>query len=103
MKTVYLETWTESEAGWGTRPDGVTLHLTREDYQKYVDEYWEREKKSNPSGATPYEYTRQDNNLRMVMISNELFEELSKNQERHGLRLWQSEFTKNVEEKNIIF
>jgi len=39
----------------------------------------------------------------MVMISDELFEELSKNQERHGLRLWQSEFKKKTKENNIIF
>lgn len=103
MKQAYLETWTESEAGWGTRPDGVTLHLTKEDYQKYVDDYWKREKEYNPSGVTPHEYTRQDNNLKMIMISEELYEKLIQDKDKFGLRLWQSEFRKESEEKNIVF
>lgn len=102
-KVVYLETWTESEAGWGTRPDGVTLHLSKEDYHKYVDDYWEREKEYNPSGVTPNEYTRQDNNLKMVMISENLYETLTQNKDNFGLRLWQDEFRKELEEKNIVF
>lgn len=39
MNTAILETWTESEAGWGTRPDGGSLHLTKEDYKKFIDDY----------------------------------------------------------------
>ena len=32
--------WTESERGWGQRPDGFTYHKTEADAQKYVDAYW---------------------------------------------------------------
>ncbi len=29
-KTVIIQNWEESERGWGTRPDGWTIHIDRE-------------------------------------------------------------------------
>jgi hypothetical protein len=37
-----LQDWIESERGWGTRPDGYTLHLTKSDRDAYVRAYWSR-------------------------------------------------------------
>lgn len=100
-KVVYLETWTESEAGWGTRPDGVTLHLNKSDYELYVKQYWEKEKERNPSGKTPEEYTRQDNNLQLAMVSDKIYNEVSKTE--CGLRFWNHEFNKLAQSKDIKF
>lgn len=36
---VLKQRWTEHERGWGSRPDGETLHLTREDRDIYVRGY----------------------------------------------------------------
>lgn len=37
----YRIDWTEYERGWGQRPDGSTLHLTKEDADAYIKEYWD--------------------------------------------------------------
>jgi len=42
MKTIYFQYWTESEAGWGQRPDGFILHLSLEDHKKFLDDYWDK-------------------------------------------------------------
>lgn len=50
---VVVQKWEESERGWGTRPDGYSVHLTDDDRQAYIDEYWA----SMPDEA-PAEYSR---------------------------------------------
>lgn len=37
---VIAQKWEESELGWGTRPDGFSIHLSEEDRQKFVQNYW---------------------------------------------------------------
>jgi hypothetical protein len=96
MNTVLLETWTESERGWGQRSDGCSLHKNKDDYQKYVEKYWE----GMPS-ETPDEYSRPDKNLREVVVSDELFEQVSSSD--NGIRLWQSEFRSKREKHEILF
>jgi len=48
MKTIYFQYWTESEAGWGQRPDGFILHLSLEDHKKFLDDYWDKMPKNVP-------------------------------------------------------
>ena len=38
MKAICLG-WEESEAGWGTRPDGISIHTTSEEADRYVQAY----------------------------------------------------------------
>lgn len=52
----YKIAWTEYERGWGCRPDGNSFHKTKDDAEAYIKWYWDREKKSNPSGIAPDEY-----------------------------------------------
>jgi hypothetical protein len=52
---VVVQKWEESERGWGTRPDGYSLHLTEKDREAFVKAYW----KGMPSEA-PDEYSRPD-------------------------------------------
>lgn len=40
--------WVESERGWGTRPDGYSLHLTNEDYDAYERAYWSKQPEQVP-------------------------------------------------------
>lgn len=47
--------WEESEAGWGTRPDGYSLHLSEEDRKAYVQTHWDALPKEVPD-----EYSRPD-------------------------------------------
>ena len=44
--------WAEHERGWGSRPDGCTLHLSKIDANEFIKEYWDRQ-----PDETPYEYS----------------------------------------------
>jgi hypothetical protein len=82
--------WTESEAGWGCRPDGISLHETQEDAKVFINKYWDAEKKRNPSGVTPSEYSRPDSsNGRLVLVSESLLKRVKASE--NGIRLWQTE------------
>jgi hypothetical protein len=50
---VLRQDWLESERGWGQRPDGYSLHLTRVDVRQFVNEYWDR-----MPDEVPDEYSR---------------------------------------------
>jgi len=48
--------WSESERGWGQRPDGTTLHLDRTTAQAYIDAHWARHEE-RLGNKTPDEYS----------------------------------------------
>ncbi len=54
MPLAIVQEWTESERGWGYRPDGYTLHLTEEDRVLYVATYYAR---YNKQDVVPNEYS----------------------------------------------
>ena len=55
---VWVQKWEESERGWGTRPDGYTIHQEREHIASFLKEMRDRERAKNPSGGVPDEYSR---------------------------------------------
>lgn len=83
-KIAVMETWTESEADWGTRPDGVSLHLTKEDYESFTKEYWN----DNGGGSTPAEYSREDGRTQVVNVTDDVYKEIEET--KNGLRLIQN-------------
>lgn len=76
---IYMETWTESEAGWGTRPDGASIHASKEAFKIYMEEYWSRQPTKVPS-----EYSRPDQNLKEYLVPITVLERLG---EKSGIRL----------------
>lgn len=55
MLAAYAINWTEYERGWGTRPDGHTLHATKEIAQKYRSDFLSK----RPGGNyVPDEYSQ---------------------------------------------
>lgn len=50
---VFIQNWTEYERGWGSRPDGFTVHLSIADRDKYVKDF---NKKFNNQKYAPDEY-----------------------------------------------
>jgi hypothetical protein len=73
MKKVYLQYWEESERGWGVRPDGCSLHLTKEDHKKYIDSiYKERETHTE----VPYEYDRIVGEPIEILIKDDLYDSI---------------------------
>lgn len=91
----YVVSWTETERGWGCRPDGYSLHESKKDVSAYIAAYWAREKELNPGGSVPDEYSRPDNEHRptLTTITQEAAEALETASEagNPGIRVWQSE------------
>jgi hypothetical protein len=65
---VIVQKWEESERGWGTRPDGYSLHLTEEDRVLYIKKYWN----SMPDKA-PAEYSRPDGTPYVASVDEATF------------------------------
>jgi hypothetical protein len=72
-RLVICQNWLESEAGWGQRPDGHTLHLTKEDHQTYVDGY---NAQHNSAPSAPSEYTRPEGKPRMVKVTEAVYQRI---------------------------
>ena len=73
--------WEESERGWGTRPDGFSLHLSFESLKRYIKRYWD----SMPDYA-PDEYSRPNGEPYPVGVSDEIFSELETSED--GIRYY---------------
>ena len=53
---VIVQEWVESVRGWGTSPDGYSLHFSDMDRDAFVTEYWH----GLPDGIPPEVYSRPD-------------------------------------------
>ena len=84
----YRQNWIESERGMGQRPDGASLHLSKEDAEAYVKAYWAR----MPSGSAPEAYSKQDGNPFLVLVAWKIYQALlaNKEEERLGVRFNQT-------------
>jgi hypothetical protein len=69
-KTVFVQNWEERERGWGSRPDGFTIHVDKEQLDKYVAWY---HKTFNNKSAAPDEYTTTDGSPIEIEVSDELY------------------------------
>ena len=76
---VLCQKWEESECGWGTRPDGYSLHLTDEDRRQFIKDYW-----AGMPKEAPYEYSRQDGMPYWVEVDEKTYNEILKS--KHGIR-----------------
>lgn len=84
VRTVFVQDWEESERGWGTRPDGFTLHLTMDAHKTYVEAFWKRQK-ARLGEATPDEYTRTCGEPRAIDVNETIYKKLVKHKGKHGL------------------
>ena len=57
-KMVWMQEWEESERGWGTRPDGFTLHHKEEDIDLFLTAMRDREAEMFGPDYVPNEYSR---------------------------------------------
>ena len=73
---VVCQKWEESEAGWGCRPDGYSLHLTREHRDRFVKDFYTKQRKLLGS-ATPPEYTREDGNPYECPVTKEIYDRVA--------------------------
>ena len=77
---VYIS-WEESESGWGTRPDGFSLHLTEKDYDAFERDYW-----GGMPDNVPHEYSRPAGSPTKVKIDGDLYNKIKKTE--NGVRLY---------------
>lgn len=77
MHPAILVSWTESERGWGQRPDGVSLHPTKDLAEEYIKEYWARQPPRDKNGNPPDCYVRPESARTMVMVDNQLYDEIT--------------------------
>ncbi len=80
MSKVIVQRWEESENGWALRPDGYSLHITDEDRQNFIQDYWD----SMPE-EVPDEYSRPSVEPYKARVDKGTFAEIrkSKNGTRH--------------------
>lgn len=55
MNKVILQIWEESERGFGTRPDGCSVHIDSKEREKYIRSIYESR---NSDESIPNEYDR---------------------------------------------
>jgi hypothetical protein len=79
MLEVIVQKWEESEAGWGTRPDGYSLHLTDNDRKKFVKEYLK-----SMHGSASHEYSRLDGTAYIAFVDDEIYEKVKAS--KNGIR-----------------
>ena len=91
MFPAVVVTWTESERGWGCRPDGVSLHLTTADAAAFIKAYWDWMPPRDAEGSPPDEYTRNDNDGSPIQVSRELRDKIAASKKK-GITLGNSEW-----------
>lgn len=72
--SVYAVSWTEYERGWGQRPDGVSLHKSKEAAEKYVSDY---DKKHNNELTVPDWYCK-GSSPKLIEVSKKIYDEVMK-------------------------
>lgn len=77
--------WEESERGWGTRPDGYTLHLNLEDMEKFIEEYW-----AGMPDQAPSEYSRPCGTPYACIVDLKTYEEIKST--KHGLSHYDNDY-----------
>lgn len=67
----WAQTWTESERGWGNRPDGYTLHVHKADIALFLQDMRAGETALGyGEGCVPDEYSYPDGNPTLVEITD---------------------------------
>lgn len=85
LMPVVKQDWTESEAGWGRRPDGFTLHLNKADRDQFVKNY---NAKHNNAKSTPSEYTFADGEPVVIDVPEEAYKALRQYKEDGKFGVW---------------
>ena len=95
LQEIILVDWEESERGWGTRPDGCSLHINSKDYAQYIKNYWARMPKEVPD-----EYSRPSSNPVDAYVTQKLYERIKGS--KNGIMIYETEMIKLKETKELI-
>lgn len=75
---VWVQRWEESERGWGTRPDGYTIHKVAGDIPKFVVFLRAKEAQSLKPGEIPDTYSRPEGLPYLAEVGDTHLAELEK-------------------------
>lgn len=96
-KYAYYISWTESECGWGQRPDGITIYKSVEDGKKHIKKHWDSMPKELPN-----EYSRPNfEEAKLVEISQSLYKALQLKEVIH-ISINDEKSLKNYDEYNKL-
>ena len=97
---VVVQSWDESEAGWGVRSDGYSVHLTEEDRKQYCKEYWDRQ----PKGPVPHEYFREGGTPYLLDVTAKSYKKLQtlKKEGKVGLRIWNESELDSLRPQDVV-
>jgi hypothetical protein len=84
ITAVYVS-WTESERGWGMRPDGCSIHLSMDEWARYF-----REWNASQPKEVPAEYTAPGTPKPIDISDEQLIDTLKK---KKSLRFWNGHAT----------
>ena len=96
LEEVVYVSWEESERGWGTRPDGCSLHLTESDFQAFEKEYWKR-----MPHEVPDEYSRPAGEPVIAYVNKKIYKDIKKS--KNGIRLWSHEESQAAKSKHLVY
>lgn len=75
---VFCQLWEESERGWGTRPDGFSLHQNKDDITEYTKRLRELEMVGQSANYVPDEYSRPDGEPYVCLVNEAVLERIMK-------------------------
>ena len=91
VNIVLCQTWSESERGWGMRPDGYSLHLSQKDLDAYVKAYWEK-----MPVKTPHEYSFPDGKPYACIVTDDVLAEIKEGD--YGIHRFSRPIPQRIEE-----
>jgi hypothetical protein len=95
MNKCIFQFWEESERGWGIRPDGCSIHSTKEELNIFIENIYK-----NRGDDVPKEYDRIIGDPMECFISDKLYDKLKQS---GSLRLFESEKNNLISMEEIIF
>lgn len=85
LHTVLCQKWEESECGWGTRPDGYSLHIDEASLRSYIASHW-----ASLPAQVPDEYERPDGTPYWCEVDESTYQSVRESQS--GARYYQKNY-----------
>ncbi len=94
MNKVVLQLWEESERGFGTRPDGCSIHIDSDNRNNYIKSIYD-----SRSDKVPNTYDKIIGSELEAFIDDELFKKLN---DEKSLRLIEPELNNLIKFEELI-
>jgi len=94
MNKVFLQLWEESERGWGTRPDGCSVHSDLNAHKIYIEESYK-----DRGDEVPDSYERIIGGVIVAFVDDNLFSIIERDK---SIRLFENELNNLINLEEII-